>query len=259
MTERVRATVFGEAADLYQRARPSYPAVLVDAVLASVENDRPRILDVGSGTGKATMLFAPRADRIVGIEPDPAMAATARLVLADASNVEIVESRFEDWSPGDHRFDLVVSAQAWHWVDPDAGIRNARRSLVDGGVIAVFWNRPVREGDPMRGPLDAAYRVIAPEIADDQWFNKTILDVATRAESIDTSERFGPLETMSFPWSETYTTAEYLDLLLTYSNHRLLEPDVLERLLTEVARIVDAAGGARPLRYEAVLCMARTR
>jgi SAM-dependent methyltransferase len=259
VAERERATVFGEVADLYQRARPSYPSALVEAVLESVETERPRVLEVGSGTGKATVLFSPNVEHIVCVEPDPAMATAARSVLEGVTNVEIVTGRFEDWVPGDDRFDLVISAQAWHWVEADAGVRMARGALVDGGAIAVFWNRPLSEGDPLREPLDAAYREIAPEIADDQWFNKTILDVATRAESIGASDAFGPVQIVSFPWSTTYSTAEYVDLLLTYSNHRLLEPSALERLLAEVRRIVDAAGGVRPLRYEAVLCVAKTR
>jgi SAM-dependent methyltransferase len=255
-SERTRAMVFGEVAELYHRARPTFPPALVDHVLDAVTNPRPRVLEVGSGTGKATELFAPRVERIVCVEPDAAMIGVAGSVLADAANVEIVNRRFEDWSPGDERFDLVISAQAWHWVEPEAGVRIARGALVDDGAIAVFWNRPMSEGDPMRDLLDAAYHAIAPEIGDDQWFNKTVLDAAARAESISSSGHFGPLETSTFPWTVSYTTSEYLDLLLTYSNHRLLDPPVLERLLDAVGAVIDEAGGIRTVRYETFLGLA---
>jgi trans-aconitate methyltransferase len=55
--DRRRAGSFGEAAEQYERARPSYPVELVDALMA----DHPgRVLDVGCGTGKAGRLFAVR-------------------------------------------------------------------------------------------------------------------------------------------------------------------------------------------------------
>ena len=64
--DRRRAGSFGEAAEQYERARPTYPDELVDALMA----DRPlQVLDVGCGTGKAGRLFAARGCEVLGVEP----------------------------------------------------------------------------------------------------------------------------------------------------------------------------------------------
>src|SRR5690348_10002778 len=54
--------------------------------------------------------------------------------------LETEVATFEDWEPGERRFDAVVCAQAWHWIDPDAGAAKAARALRPGGVLAIFWN-----------------------------------------------------------------------------------------------------------------------
>src|SRR5688500_10093400 len=72
----------------------------------------PRVvLDVGCGTGIAGGLFTARGCRVVGVEPDPRMA-----VLARRRGIDVHETTFEEWEPGEE-FDLLVSGQAWHWVD----------------------------------------------------------------------------------------------------------------------------------------------
>src|SRR5207302_3315261 len=74
--DRQRAGSFGEDAAQYDRARPSYPTELVDALMV----DQPRrVLDVGCGTGIAARLLAERACAVLGVEADPRMAEVARM------------------------------------------------------------------------------------------------------------------------------------------------------------------------------------
>jgi trans-aconitate methyltransferase len=108
--DRVRAGSSGRDAERYDRSRPSYPRVLVDRLMA----DRPRaVVDVGCGTGIAARLFAQRGATVLGVEQDPRMAEVAR-----THGVDVEVSGFEDWDAAGRRFDLLISAQAWHWVDP---------------------------------------------------------------------------------------------------------------------------------------------
>src|SRR5579862_5930053 len=134
--DRTRAESFGTVAELYDRARPSYPPALIDALLAGGPR---RVLDVGCGTGIAASLLAERGVSVLGVEVDERMASVAR-----AKGLDVEVATFEEWDPRGRRFDLVTAAQAWHWIDPRAGAAKAAQLLDDGGIVGVFWNL----GDP---------------------------------------------------------------------------------------------------------------
>src|SRR5215831_14247247 len=108
--------VFGRVAERYDRVRPSYPSALVDDVIALAAGGRG--LEVGAGTGKATLMFARRGIAVDAVEPSAEMASIARRRCADFPDVTISEVDFEDWDGDRHAYALVFSAQAWHWVAP---------------------------------------------------------------------------------------------------------------------------------------------
>src|SRR5262245_59378696 len=115
---REQRLVFGEVAEQYDRVRPGYPDSLVDEVMASASLQAgDAVLEVGCGTGKATASFAARRLRVTAIEPDENMAAVARRNCADF-DVDVVTTSFEDFLVADGPFALVLSAHAWHWVQP---------------------------------------------------------------------------------------------------------------------------------------------
>ncbi|TMD83661.1 MAG: class I SAM-dependent methyltransferase, partial [Chloroflexi bacterium] len=107
---RRRAESFGADAERFDRTRPSYPAAMVDDLLASTPS---RVLDVGCGTGKVARLFLAKGREVLGVEPDSRMVRVAR-----SHGIQVEVSTFEAWEPAHRLFDLVVSGQAWHWVDP---------------------------------------------------------------------------------------------------------------------------------------------
>jgi trans-aconitate methyltransferase len=122
-----RRLSFGGVADLYDQSRPSYPEAFVDGVLEFAgAGESDRAVEVGAGTGKATVLFAARGLNVLGIEPSAEMAAVARRNCAAYDNVTIEQTEFERWRPPGQEFKLVFSGQAWHWISPEAGYAVAR-------------------------------------------------------------------------------------------------------------------------------------
>jgi SAM-dependent methyltransferase len=140
-TDRPRRLVFGEVAGLYDRARPGYPASLIDDLVTWAQPGAGA-LEIGAGTGKATRRLAARGVAVLGIEPSSEMAAYARVATAPLGNVEIVESEFERWQPDGVTFPLAYAAQAWHWVDQESGYAHGRAALAADGHLVAFWNRP---------------------------------------------------------------------------------------------------------------------
>jgi SAM-dependent methyltransferase len=70
--QRQVAESFGSVAERYDRARPGYPAALVERIVAA--SPGPRVLDVGCGTGIAARQFQAAGCRVLGVDPDPRMA-----------------------------------------------------------------------------------------------------------------------------------------------------------------------------------------
>lgn len=251
-------------AELYDRARPSYPAELIDDVLAfSGAGPGDRALEVGAGTGKATVLFAARGLEVVALEPSAEMAVVARRNCARYGNVTIEPAEFERWSPGEPRFRLLFSAQAWHWVTPAARYTRAREALCAGGALAVLWNRPDWEATPWRDEIAEAYQRVAPDLGAGAGPGPMHPSTDARrvwwrdwAGEIDAAAGFDAPESREYRWREKYTTAAYLELLRTHSDHIVLGAR-LEPLLDAIREVLDRHGGELPLVYLAVLWMAR--
>ena len=127
------AESFGADAERYDRARPSYPGAMVDRIVAACPGRD--VLDVGCGTGIAARQFLAAGCRVLGVDPDARMAELAR-----RSGVEAEVATFEAWDSAGREFDVVIAAQAWHWVDPVAGAAKAAQALRPAGRLAVFWN-----------------------------------------------------------------------------------------------------------------------
>jgi SAM-dependent methyltransferase len=242
-----RRLLFGEVAELYDAYRPTYPAELIDdlAAVSGVGPGTP-VLEVGAGTGKATLLFAALGARVLALEPSPPMAEVARRNCADYPQVAIVESDFERWDPVGARFPLLYSAQAWHWIDPAVGYRLARTALVAGGVLAAFWNRPAWGWSPIRKALASVYTAAAPDLApvgpthpanenpdgDDYW-----------EEEIAGADGLSDAEVRSYDWSIDYSAQQYAGMLTTLSEVQLLAEGEREALLNGVRAAIDEHGG----------------
>jgi SAM-dependent methyltransferase len=258
-----RRTAFGEVAELYDRARPSYPTELVEETIAVApfEQFRPGALEVGAGTGKATVLFARRGISVHALEPSRQMAAIAERNCAEYPDVVVERVEFERFVPPTRGYPLLYSAQAWHWVLPATRYRNARAALVRGGVLATFWNRPDWERNPLRERIDDAYRSIVQELLPSGVMRPgSSPDVWNRwIEEIDRADGFERPEIRSYRWDTDYSGEEYVRLLRTHSDHIVLDRAPRERLYTAIEAAIDDHGGVLPLSYVTRLCLARAR
>lgn len=131
MTHPGDPTAFEELVDDYDAARPRYPAALFDRLAPA-----GRVLELGAGTGIATVELAARAD-VVATDLGPRMLGRLHDRLPD---VPVVVSRAEALPFADSCVDLVCGAQMWHWVDVPAAAAEVARVLRHGGRLAVWWN-----------------------------------------------------------------------------------------------------------------------
>jgi SAM-dependent methyltransferase len=244
---RPRAQVFGEVAQQYDRARPTYPDAMVDDLLAA--GDVRRVLDVGCGTGIAARLFLARGCEVVGVEADARMAEVAR-----RHGVDVDVSTFETWTPRGAPFDLVTAGQSWHWIDPYAGARRAADVLRPGGRLALFWNVTVHTDD-VAAVFREVYGAHAPAVLDRSIALGTAVprvadDTTTRhQDGIEECGAFDPIELHEYERTVEHAAAGWIDQLATHSDHRLLDEGVRSALFDALAGALAALGGTITVRY----------
>jgi SAM-dependent methyltransferase len=229
---REQGLTFGTVAALYDEVRPSYPDQLIDDVVGLLPGRQ--VAEVGAGTGKATAKLAARGLDLTCVEPDPAMAE----ILATRCRVPVVISPFERWKPVG-QFDGLVSAQAWHWIDPETRCDKAAALLRPGGLLALFWNTIEWGGDHgthrRLGEVYEAhelYGVARPGHA------------ASEPGSIEQNELAGHaafeyLGARSYHWTRSYLAANFVALLNTTSQHRILPEPQRDSISAGILAVLD--------------------
>jgi len=252
--------VFNEVPELYDRVRPGYPdGLFADLTTITGVAERSSVLEVGCGTGQATRSLAALGCSVTAVEPGAAMAALARRRLAAFGNVAVETSSFEEWDDRGRRFDVLVAASAWHWVDPSIGWRRAHDLLHSGGWVALLGNVVVRRpGEPeVYAETADLHERFSPGNPD--WGHPPLEDDVRTTDDgwglVDGPGRlFGPPIVRWYPTVQWFTGDGFADLLRSTSMYRGLDRDVRERLLDAIAeRIRTRMGDRAPRRYLSVL------
>ncbi|PRX97999.1 class I SAM-dependent methyltransferase [Allonocardiopsis opalescens] len=243
--ERLRRT-FTEAAELYDRSRPGYPARMFrDLARAAQVGPGRRVLEIGCGTGQATLPLAARGCRIVAVELGAEMAAVARRRLAAFPRARVEVAAFEDWPLPDEPFDTVLSATAFHWVDPRVRVAKAAEALRPGGALATVATHHVAGGSSaFFAEVQECYERFDPSTPPDLRLSPAAEVPEDRLETPG-AERFGPPVFHRYEWEAGYSTRAYLDLLLTYSGHRALPEEARRGLFDAIGRLIDGRHGGR--------------
>lgn len=248
-----RAQTFNQIAQLYDAARPSYPAELIEDVisLAQLSADA-KILEIGTGTAKATLPFAQRGYTLHGLEPGNQLATVAAANLRPYPKVTIETVTFEDWSLQPATYDLVMSAQAFHWIDPEVGYPKIAQALKPEGSVALIWNIAVETDTAIAQQLDEIYADYA-----DWRITPFEQRQKEREQALIASQCFAQPAIKRYFWSQRYTTQQYLDLTSTQSDY-LVQPKAKQRgLLDAIAIAINNSGGFIVRPYVSVLLLSK--
>lgn len=245
---RLRIT-FDQVALLYDKARPGYPDALFDDIVAlSGIPHGGRVLEVGCGTGQATVPLARRGYRILAVELGANLAAVARRNLAAYPDATVHVGSFEEYAAEAERFDLLISATAFHWIDPAIRYAKAAQALKPSGAIALFWNHHVwsaASGHFFDETQEFYLRAGEAKAKEYQGLPQPDdLPTTVKAE-IEATGLFGEVTIRRYRWDLAYDAASYIDVLDTYSNHRDLPDDKREQLFRDIAALIDTRYGGR--------------
>lgn len=224
--DRRRALSFGAIADAYDRLRPRYSDVTLDAICAAGDS----ALDVGAGTGILSRQLREHGAEVLAVEPDPAMAE-----IVSGSGIPAEVATFEDWDAAGRTFDLVTFGQSFHWVDAETAVPRLASLLRPGGSVVLLWNK-LRPSRPSNDDLRAA----SPDYVnvDAVSSNPAQADAAlARLRELFARSGFTVTERED-SWTETQPAQRWLDLIFTYSAHSTLPDERRAALRAALAAVI---------------------
>lgn len=235
---------FDQVAELYDEVRPRYPDQLFEDLIALTDL-RPygRILEIGAGTGIATLPLAERGYDIVAVELGAELAAVAERKLARFPKVEVVVADFEDWPLPREPFDLVVSATAWHWLDPAVGYQKAAEVLHPDGALAIFGYKHIAGGDrEFFEQVQECYLRFMSDANPEERLQEP-QEYEPDVSQLQASGLFEKPQTRTYVTEETYSRNRYLEVLSTYSGHRALSEKARQGLFDCIGSLIDRSFG----------------
>lgn len=246
---RYQRGLFDSVARLYEATRPGYTAELVEfvAATAGIGPGSP-VLEVGCGTGQLTEALVPLGCALTATDLGASMIEVAR-ERVPGDGVTFQAAAFEDLDASPGSFDLIISAAAFHWIDPEVRFRQAARLLRPGGWLAVTGCFEHYD-EPLGSALDGLWLTRAAD--DGAW--------ATRpadATAFSDSGLFAAPVRRTFTRRATYSAEGVMGVENTRATSLSWPQDVRDGFNAELRRLL--GGREVPLTLEAPVTMARVR
>jgi len=234
--ERLRQT-FATAGERYDRIRPTYPDTILDR-FAELADLAPgdRVLEIGCGTGQLTRSLVQRGYAVTAVELSAELAALAQRNLPDA---EVITGDFESWPLPAEPFAAVVAATSFHWIDPAVRFAKTAAALRPGGSLAIINTSHVAGGSSdFFVEVQRCYERWQPENTQ-PGFRLTAAESVADDFDLTPGGFFEPVGTGRSVREIPYPTEEYLDLLLTYSDHLATPEEQRDGLLGCIRSLID--------------------
>jgi SAM-dependent methyltransferase len=232
-----RSRSFELVAEVYERARPEYPADAVAWLAHELDLGAGRtVLDLGAGTGKLTRALVQTGAHVIAVEPGEQMLAQLRRVLPD---VESMLGAAEAIPLGDASVDGVAIGSAFHWFRHEEAVPELHRVLRPGGAVALVWNSRDRE------------RPLQQEIGEllKPFFPPDRPAVGRSAKALDESPLFGPVEQRTFPFAQQLDADGVVDRIASVSFIAAAPAEQRAELDRKLREVVAAHGGRVEFSY----------
>jgi len=227
----------------YDKARPTYPEALFNDIFNYIPLSKSNnVLEIGIGTGQATLPFLKKECYVQAVELGDKLACYCQEKFKSYKNFKVINNDFVQVHLSEMSFDLIFSATAFHWIPKDPGYSKLKSLLKDDGVIALFWNHPFVRNTEDKTNLasETIYNKYRPEDKP-----RTEFDDSKCQEQIKELEQYGFINIQSklYKRVRTLTSDEYISLIKTYSDHNALPDNIKHAFEKDMKQAIDDVGG----------------
>ena len=269
---------FDDVVDAYDRRRSDYPVELYEDIFkysvaeTGKENERLQInnlsaLEIGAGTGKATVPFLDAGYDVTAVEIGANMSAFLQDKFKGNKSFCVINSSFEDAILEENYYDMIYAASAFHWVDPKIGCPKVFRLLKSGGTVALFrFNVIAAVGEERYEDIQAQWEkyYYSYYTSNERPVKKAREDFLKPSEiyhsfKIESLQEYGFTDvTMSF-YDDTrvFSADEYIEWLSTMSDVRGLPEENRTTLFTGIHEVITRHGGHHHVEHIFQLYMGR--
>lgn len=236
-------TTFNEIYAEYDKWRPTYVSELYKDIMDFKQiSQSSNALEIGIGTGQATVPILEKGCFVTAIELGDKLAEYTKQKLYKYNNLNIINMAFQDYECSDNSFDMIYSATAFHWIPEEIGYPKVFEMLKSGGIFARFANHPYK--DKGNEELDLAIREVYSKYMSDSKLSPEYGE--TQCEKmVEDIKKYGFIDVnyKLYHRTRTFNAKEYVSLINTYSDNRALEENKRNEFHKEIENAIDNYGG----------------
>ncbi|SHO52530.1 class I SAM-dependent methyltransferase [Anaerocolumna xylanovorans] len=247
---------FNEDVLNYDRMRPTYVKELYEDIIQFSNLDsKKNALEIGIGTGQATLPFLSTGCKLTAVELGEDMAEFTKEKFAKFHNFDVIHSDFENVNLKNDNYDLIYSATAFHWIPQEVGYSKVLNFLKSGGVMALFWNHPSRTENELDFAMQEVYNKYR------SIYNSTVHKFSEEKclEIAETIRKYGfvDVEYKLYHQTRFFDAPQYMSLLNTYSDHRARQEETRILIESELSNAINNFGGKIDIKDTIDLYLAR--
>jgi SAM-dependent methyltransferase len=241
--DRARARSFDAWAGEYDRFRPGYPDKLFEQIALGLRlPERPLVVDLGAGTGRASLAMAELGWLVTAVEPGKPMLDVLR---GQATNrgliIATVQASAESTGLDPATADLVTAAQSFHWFDKEEALGEIARITRPGGGVALFWNVRDRDRSVFIEEYSQLLNRYVEHGGDMGRYEIEGREVTRRAFEAH-RDAFEPPETIELRHEVPMTADDFIGLAFTASYIRVMPPELQDRMRLDLAALLGRHG-----------------
>ena len=247
---------FNEDVINYDKMRPTYVKELYENIIQFSNLDsNKKALEIGIGTGQATLPFLSTGCSLTAVELGEHMAKFSKEKFAKFHNFDVINSDFESANLKKDDYDLIYSATAFHWIPQEVGYTKVFNLLKSGGVIALFWNHISRTDEELEFAMQEVYNKYKST-------NKSTIHKFSEEKCLEiakTIKKYGFVDVGYKLYYQTrlFDAPKYMSLLNTNSDHRARPEDTRILIEKELSNVINIFGGKIEIKDTIDLYLAR--